>query len=358
MTSLIQPGEEVEHCKFVKAPEEGMHVWRHTSRFSEGSHHFLLYTTGYTEMPTTKDNGDPIPWIEGVPDVFDCSDGAFNGWDITGGVAGSQNPNGNDDVAGFPEGVARTVEPGVYLLMNAHYINTTSAPIEPDVAVNVYTRPAEEVHTEGDGFFFYNIFIKAAAQGTGRARMRCEIHSDITVLNVSSHMHKLGVGFESQSMSGLSLFKTDKWEDVPIDQFEGGLEIEAGTIIDYWCDYENSGSEDVYQGPKTTDEMCMFTGDFYPADALTGSCAWDSPFGAIPIGGDWIGNGDKTCAESMACMASGEPGLEGMTDCIDDSDPAVSPELSDVSRCFVLTSFTGQDPATTCATEIEACSTK
>ena len=355
MTTKVQPGEEVEHCKFVKAPEEGMHVWRSTSRFSEGSHHFLLYTTPYTELPTEKDDGSAIPWIDGVEGVFDCSDGAFNGWTIDGGIAGSQNPLGNDDLAGFPPGVARTVNPGVYLLMNSHYINTTSEVLEPDVAVNLYTRPASEVDTEGGGFFFYNIFIKAPAQGKGRARMRCEIHNDITVLNVSSHMHKRGVNFRSVDDSGFTFFETDKWENVPIDEFEGGLEVKAGTVIDYWCDYDNASDEDVYQGPRTTDEMCMFTGDFYPADDLSGSCAWDSPVGPIPIGGDWVGNGDVSCAESMGCMA-GAPSLEGITDCIDRSDPAVAEPLSDAARCFVLTSFTGQDPVEACADEIAICS--
>ena len=357
MVTAIEPGAEVEHCQFVKAPEEGMHVWKSTSRFSAGSHHFLLYETAYTEEPTEKDDGSPIPWLD-TPGVFDCSEGAFDGFSITGGLGGSQNPKGNDDIDGFPPGVARSVEPGTYLLMNAHYINTTAEVIEPQVVVNLYTRPGSEVEVQGGGFFYYNIFIKAAAQSTGRARMRCNVTEDVTLLNASSHMHKRGTGFQAVDDAGFMFFETDKWEDVPIDQWKGGIEVKAGTVIDYYCDYENNEMHDVYQGSKTTDEMCMFTGDFYPADAMTSGCGWDSPVGEIgQLGADWVGNGTTSCAASMACMSGAAAGgLEGITDCVDASDPAVAAELSDATRCFLLQSFINGDPLEACAAEIEACS--
>jgi len=351
MVTTIEPGTEVEHCKFFEGPPEGMHVQNNEVRFTEGSHHVLFYVTGYTEIPTEKDDGTPID----TSGVFDCSDGARNGWTIIDGLGGSQNPS-QEKLAGFPPGVAKSVAPGQVLMMNAHYLNTTSEVLEPEVRVNLYTIPESEVETAGDSLFWYNVFIKVAAQSEGRARMRCEIHEDITLLNLSSHMHKRGVDFSITTDSGEVLYENTKWEDVPTREFEGGLEIPAGTTFDYHCDYDNSEMRDVYQGPRTTDEMCMLLGAYYPADELTSTCGIDSPFGVIPIGGDWIGNGTATCTGALGCVAAGAgAGLEGITPCILDADPAVAPELSDAERCFLLQSFIGGDPEAECAAEIDAC---
>src|SRR5688500_17375974 len=52
MTTKLESGAEGEHCKFVQAPAEGMYVNRDEVRFTKGSHHFLLYETPYTTIPT------------------------------------------------------------------------------------------------------------------------------------------------------------------------------------------------------------------------------------------------------------------------------------------------------------------
>ena len=83
MTSTIDPGQEVERCVLVKAPPEGLFVKRDEVRFSQGSHHILLYKTPYTEIPAETDDGVPINAAE----VHDCSDGAGDVWEVNGPVA-------------------------------------------------------------------------------------------------------------------------------------------------------------------------------------------------------------------------------------------------------------------------------
>ena len=108
MVGDIAAGAEVEQCKFVQAPSNGLWVNRDEVRFDEGSHHFILFETGYDSIPTEKDDGTPID----TSDVFDCSDGPTNGWSITRLVGGSQNYAG-DPAVRFPEGVALRVRPNV-----------------------------------------------------------------------------------------------------------------------------------------------------------------------------------------------------------------------------------------------------
>jgi hypothetical protein len=65
------------------------------------------------------------------------------------------------------------VRSGAVLLMNAHYLNATSQALEPEVAINLWTRPEADVDTEGDVLFLYNPVIKVPAGGVGRSRWRC-----------------------------------------------------------------------------------------------------------------------------------------------------------------------------------------
>src|SRR5687768_177288 len=60
MTTTIQPGIEGEWCQFVTAPTTAMRVQRDEVRFTEGSHHFLLYETSYATIPTQRDDGRPV----------------------------------------------------------------------------------------------------------------------------------------------------------------------------------------------------------------------------------------------------------------------------------------------------------
>ncbi|AKT44017.1 hypothetical protein [Chondromyces crocatus] len=359
MVTRLDPGVEAEHCQFMKAPPEGLYVNRDEVRFSAGSHHVLLYETSYDEIPTAKDDGTPID----TSGVFDCSDGATNGWSVTKLVGGSQNGEGSSIVA-FPSHVAMRIRPGAVLLMNAHYINASGDVLEPELAVNLYTIPEEQVEEEGDILFLYNAFIKVDAQSQRRARMRCPVRRDITIANVQSHMHARGVGYFAQTSTGQPFYESERWEDVPVKSFEGGFELKAGDTLDYACDYQNPGQHTVYQGPRSTDEMCMLIGSYYPADIATSNCSADPerPGETVGIGAEWIGDGTATCAQTLDCIegafsnaTEGDLAFQG---CIVDASPDVSKEVSDVSRCILLSLMSGKNPMTACGTEIATCSAK
>lgn len=345
MQTTIAAGVEGEWCQFMTGPATEMWIERDEVRFTEGSHHVLLYETGYTQIPTAKLDGTPVD----TSGVFDCSDGATSGWDITKLLGGSQNATG-DSLLAFPDGVAMRVAPGAVVLVNAHYLNATDGELAPVAAINLWTRPAAEVTIEGDLLFLYNPFIKVPASGTGRARWRCPVHEDITIANVQSHMHRRGVGYTAAVTGEPAFYENDRWEGVPVKRFDGGLTVPAGATLDYACDYENREARDVYQGPRTTDEMCMLIGSYYPADPRTSNCA-DADGG---LGGEWVGNGTATCAETFACLmeAFGATDLiRAGADCIDAASPAVAAESSAVLRCFA----SAEDPATGCEAEVSAC---
>ena len=89
MQATIPAGTELEYCQFVKIPDTW--VTRDHIEFTAGSHHVLVYQTAYTSIPTQKDDGTPVD----TSGVFDCSDGATNGWSIKKLIGGSQNREGD-----------------------------------------------------------------------------------------------------------------------------------------------------------------------------------------------------------------------------------------------------------------------
>ena len=56
---------------------------------------------------------------------------------------------------------------------------------------------------------------------------------------------------------------------MPVTTFTPGLHVAAAATLDYHCDYHNDEARDVYQGARSTDEMCMLIGSYYPADPRT-----------------------------------------------------------------------------------------
>lgn len=357
MTAEVEPGIETELCQFVKAPAEGIYVNRDEVRYTPGSHHFLLYLTSYDEIPTAKEDGTQVD----TSGVFDCSDGPTNGWEIEKLIGGSQNADGASMVS-FPPDVAMRVPPGAVLLMNAHYINASPDPIQPEVAINLHTIPAEQVREEGDVLFLYNAFIKVGAQSSRRARLRCAVRNDITISNVQSHMHARGVGYKASLSDGVPFYENDRWEGVPVKAFEGGLQVSAGEVLDYACEFNNAGQTDVFQGPRSTDEMCMLIGSYYPADPALSRCAPESGSAGgffANLGGEWVGDGTATCAQTMSCaQAAFSTSFNDLQGCVVDADPAVSKEVSDFMRCVIISAGGGQDPATACSAEIAACAAK
>ncbi len=351
MIAEIEAGSESEKCMFVQAPAEDLLVQRDEVRFTPGSHHFLLYETSYTAVPTKKLDGTEVD----TSGVFDCSTGATNGWAVTKLVGGSQNADGASILA-FPENVAMRVHAGAVLLMNAHYVNASSEPLSPEVRINLHTIPQSQVTEEGDILFLYNPFIAVGALADSRARMRCGVHRDITLTNFQSHMHRRGAGYSAGVVGEPAFYENDLWEGVPVLDLGAGKKIAKGSVLDYHCDYKNLEARDVFQGPRSTDEMCMAIGSYYPADPTTSNCAIvgmdDQETGNL--GADWVGNGDKTCAETMGCVqkAFGQDKVfEELTRCVLDAAPEKSEVVSDAIRCL----FTHENPIVECKSEISTC---
>lgn len=303
MKSPIAAGFETERCQFFKAPDTGINIHTTKVRYQAGSHHVLLYLTPYQAPPTKTESGRAID----PSGVVDCPLGASADFQISGLLAVAQAPDA-PPIADYPDGVAFKVPPGAVLLLNTHYVNATQNEVQTDVRVNLYSIPDAEVKTEGGIIFFYNPFIRVPGNAQSSSRMACPVTHDITVLNLQNHMHRRGAFFQAfladaQGAQVEKLYESSQWENVPVATWKDGKKIAKGMKLDYHCDYKNTESRNIDQGAKSTDEMCMLIGAYYPRDQAFSNCA-DPRTGQISSAANWITSGTKTCGETLTCAQS------------------------------------------------------
>ena len=355
MSTTIEAGVEAEHCQLFRAPPEGLAIQRDEVRFTAGSHHVLVYLTPYQELPTVDERG--VPFDPALP--TDCSDGPTASFRVTSLVGGSQNAKG-DSMVDFPAGVAMRVPGNAVLLVNAHYVNASAEAIEPEVRVNLHSVPESEVETEGGLLFWYDLFVRVDAHGAGRATMSCPLANAVRLGNAQSHMHARGVDYQAALLAPdgtrTPIYDNDSWANVPVKTWADGLEVPAQSRIEFRCDYMNNGDATVWQGARSTDEMCMFLGSYWPADPTTSLCSSDSeaPLQTNFLGADWVGDGQADCPETLECVqaalqAPGDPMPAG-TDCVLAARPESAALASDMVRCFLK----GGSPED-CQAPIDAC---
>jgi hypothetical protein len=226
--------------------------------------------------------------------------------------------------------------------------------------MNLYSVPDEEVVEEGGLLFFYNLFIRVPELGSVRTTMSCAVPEEITLISGTSHMHRRGVGFEAAALlpggSRELLHTTTAWEEVPVTRWPDGLVVPAGSRIEYFCDYKNPEARAVWQGPRTTDEMCTFAAAYYPVRQYISDCAIDAASAGSTgsLGADWVGTGTTSCGEALQCLAaidSSKAFLPQLTACVLDAAPSESERVSDLVRCVL----TNDNPLADCAEQIASC---
>jgi hypothetical protein len=337
MQTTIPAGVEDERCKFVVAPAEGMWVTNETVRYTPGSHHFILWATSYKSVPTTDTSGKPLnPTSDGI---FECTNGPQAGLSTTSIVGGSQAATSPPILQNLPPGIGIHIEPGAVLMMNLHILNATGAAVDTDTRINLYTSPASSIKTEAGTFFFYNPFIEVPPHAAAHARMSCPVTSDVTILNAQTHMHARGIGGEASvavtatdAITQPNIYTSQSWENVPVKTFAPGLALKAGQSIDYQCNYQSEQDGTVYQGLLTTDEMCVFTGIYYPRDTKFETCSTTGNFSDLSTGATYIGTGTGTCSTALGCVATASS-LQDITTCIVDSCPSAGVPLTAILDC-------------------------
>jgi hypothetical protein len=285
LKSTVAPGDEAYFCRFVRMPETGADIFVRGGHheLSSGAHHYLLYRTRRTT------------WTDDMANVVRCDEHQTVMKDATGWVTGGQTPSENAD---FPNGAALPFKSGEILLLQGHFLNASSAPMEASVELLLRTVPASSVEVPAGVLRFYDPFIVVPPRAKSRAGMRCTIKKDIVLLSAAAHMHSRGVSYAAyldppEGPPSATPFYTTT-DGMRPTFFLGFMKIAAGSKIRFQCDYDSHEDRTITQGLSAeNDEMCMFNAFYYPAmDPADEACA----------DADEVGTGTQTCAQTSSCL--------------------------------------------------------
>jgi hypothetical protein len=242
---VVAPGQERYACQDFANPFGGAPAAIHSfsSHMTPGSHHLLVFY-----KPGAGDGA-----------LADCS-----GTEFAPGPYGSQRP---DDGIVYPDGVAAVVAPTDGFRVQAHYLNATPAPLDVTVTIELGRIDDAAVRDHAAILFFSNSAIDVPAGQSGVVVQKdCTLPFAVNLVQATGHMHQHGRAFVAAA-AGTTIFSSTRYSDVTPALFDPPLALPAGTAVHFACTYDNSdGTAPLHYGDSAvTDEMCIFSAQFYPA---------------------------------------------------------------------------------------------
>jgi hypothetical protein len=254
----VPTGAELLMCKYVALPTDRgtIAVSSSESHYTPGSHHMEAFRTDLTAIPANQ------------ADVWDCKAGMWFTHD-RGVYYEAQQPDSHREL---PPGVAHEFKPGEIVLLQSHYVNTTSADLEAHVAFTLHTLDMKDVKFEAGSILFSNARFSLAPHSKSRVTMTCPLSQDIHPAELWSHMHKQGTAFLATSsdktaaaLLGDSLYHEADWNEPHPRMYDPATTLHSGTTITFSCDFDNDTDRTITYGDSAlTNEMCIFHGMYWP----------------------------------------------------------------------------------------------
>jgi Copper type II ascorbate-dependent monooxygenase, C-terminal domain len=259
MASKIAPGGETLMCSFMQFPADRgvIAVPSAESLFTPGSHHLLAYRSDLTDIPTNQLG------------VWPCSDGS---WMVhqRGSYYEAQEPMSRRDL---PPGVAHHFQPGEVVILQTHYVNTSTDELDAHAQLTLHTVEIATVPMEAGSIIFSDVNISVPPGGKSRSQMTCTLPADFNPALLWSHMHKRASNFiattdDPAAMAAIGvLYAENDWEE-PHPRaypFDPPVTLHAGTHITFSCDFTNPGTTTLTFGQSAeTNEMCLLHGMYWP----------------------------------------------------------------------------------------------
>ena len=165
------------------------------------------------------------------------------------------------------------------LMMNAHYINTTTTPMSPTVSITIFPAKAGVVTTHVGSIFLNNTVFsvpKNTTTPTWYPKTETPITAeDYTIFTNWSHMHQYSTDFQA-STNGTTFYDEKNWDEPTLITPENDpmkvlpLKMKAGSSITWQCLYTNPTSMDMPFGDYALKNvMCIYIGQYYPADTTS-----------------------------------------------------------------------------------------
>lgn len=259
----IPPYTEKQYCLFgtYDGPDVGLHASEGFQ--AEFGHHVVMLGTNIT----TSEHSDG--------ELIDCT--GENDFDMLRTeplfIQGAYDPQHPD--SSLPEGMAIKMAQGTRYILQSHYINPTDTPLLVQDAINLALLQEDEVDVWAATYAHSTININLAPGEEKSTVIECTFDEELSLLNLSGHMHEHGTAFSVDAVIGgveSRLYDIPEWtpemrDDVTLLDFGvEGLQVSPGDVFTTTCSWHNTSDETI-QFPA---EMCATVGVAWPREsALT-----------------------------------------------------------------------------------------
>lgn len=249
MFATAPAGTEVWECAVYDLPTTDMAAvnWVEYQQ-NPGTHHMTLSTLGLSANDSIQ------------PGQYDCAE-LYGDSSLMQDQVMFFGAQGTDqDTMYLPEGTVANFPPGLRIIHEVHYVNTTAEDVELYSRVNAWTIPQTLVEEQIWGGQVRDETISIPAGETVTEWSRCVFNRDVEVLFLASHTHALGIEFTVAPFDGTTtgdiFYRNDDWHNPKIVQYEEPIVVPAGQGFEWACTWRNNTDEDVFYGPTAEDEMC------------------------------------------------------------------------------------------------------
>jgi hypothetical protein len=248
----IAPGEEKFICFATSLPttaEIGVKRW--TSKMTPGSHHMIVYASDDAWAPDGTVKECPalsiIAGPSGRPPV----------WAYASQEASAELPS--------PPGVGVVLQPGQHLIVNLHYLNASSKPLEAHAEIGIEAYAPGEEYIPAASIATYNTQINVPPKGRQSVEGACDVPAGSKFFALSTHSHRFTTR-ATVSDGDHVLADTTDWEHPALVRFDAPfVELTTGKLT-YRCDYDNPTDQTITTGESAEkNEMCMGVGYIFPA---------------------------------------------------------------------------------------------
>lgn len=251
----LDPGEEIEMCYYVNVGNDAP-VWLENLELvaAPGLHHSIVSRISEERpdhhdecfgFPSDLGNEIPIPLFATSTQVYESS-------------------------TELPPGVGIELGPRQQLIVNYHYVNTTTRKIDPEVYLNLHFADEGEIVSRAGMYAFTNFGdIAIPPHGRQRITMNCPFYDAALLVTTTPHMHQLGTYFGVSRFDGTGpaevLHEAEGWFDPETKVFDPEVHIGNGEGLSFTCEWQSDRDVTTYFGESSDHEMCFAFGYFYPA---------------------------------------------------------------------------------------------
>lgn len=247
----IGPGDNFE-CFYTKTyTQKELSVASASGHQGVGGHHVLVY---YTDTPRD-------------PQHHPCTDSEMLSWHQIAGSGGD-----SAETLGLPDGFALKVPEGKQLVLQSHYINTTSNNRTVNDSVTLNLVNPSQVRNYVNFLVTDDESFEIPPMAPIESVTECTLERDFDMILALPHMHQWGRKFKLETLDASgnpanAILRNDTWDPSftghpPISYYteETPLHLTKGTTLRQTCSWQND-TPDPIVFPR---EMCLAFFYYFP----------------------------------------------------------------------------------------------